>query len=416
MTDPDGKPVAGAEVAVLPDFQSNEAHWRKTATNGAFSLSWSLQPWQSQSGGGALLVARDPARNLAASAELPETTSNLDLQLKPALTLNGLVKNADNSPLAGAQISVQIHAGAGYSPLNGPSATSDAHGRYQIKCLPPGESYFVAATAEGRGKGRLEVHGNVETNRVELSPLPLKVANRVLAGQVLNDKGKSVSGANVSINGDGQPDAFMTTDSKGRFHFLVCEGQVRLFANAQQVRGFAQTTAAAGDTNVVLTFGVQQVPRGVDLRGPRPRPAVVLLKGSPLPDLASVNLAGNAAPDGQAVRVCLFDAGQRASRQVMRQLNEQAGALRQQGVIVLGAQALVTSGEIFNQWRSSSPVSFPLGRVLEKSEKTKWVLAAPELPWLILADSHHSVVAEGFAFDELDAQIKKLAKCPLTPA
>jgi hypothetical protein len=94
----------------------------------------------------------------------------------------------------------------------------------------------------------------------------------------------------------------------------------------------------------------------------------------------------------------------------MRQLNEQAGALRQQGVVVLGAQALVTSGEIYNQWRSASPVSFPLGRVLEKSEKTKWVLAAPELPWLILTDATHSVVAEGFAFDELDAQLKKLAK------
>jgi len=305
---------------------------------------------------------------------------------------------------------VELRAGTGYSQWDETAAATDAQGGYQIKGLPPDESYIVVATAQGRGKGRQEVRGKVGTNRFELSPLMLKVANRNLAGLVLSDKGKPIPSANVSMNGDGQPDAFMTTDSKGRFHFLVCEGQVRLFANAQLGRGFAQTTANAGDTNVVLSFAVQQAQGRVDVRGPRRRLAVVLLKGSPLPDLASVNLAGNAAPNGQAVLLCLFDAGQRASRQVMRQLNEQAGALRQQGVIVLGAQALVTSGEIFNQWRSSSPISFPLGRVLEKSEKTKWVLSAPELPWLILADSHHSVVAEGFAFDELDEQIKKLAK------
>jgi len=32
------------------------------------------------------------------------------------------------------------------------------------------------------------------------------------------------------------------------------------------------------------------------------------------------------------------------------------------------------------------------------------------LPWLILTDTDHRIVAEGFAFEELDAQIKKLAK------
>ena len=90
MTDADGKPAAGAQVAVFP---SNGARrWTKTATNGAFSLTWSLQPWQMQSGG-ALLVVRDTVRNLAATEELPEETTNLDVKLKPALTVAGLVKN-----------------------------------------------------------------------------------------------------------------------------------------------------------------------------------------------------------------------------------------------------------------------------------------------------------------------------------
>ena len=139
-------------------------------------------------------------------------------------------------------------------------------------------------------------------------------------------------------------------------------------------------------------------------------PTRVSLKGSPLPDLAGVNLAGDAAPAGRPVVLCLFDAGQRSSRHVVQQLNEQAAALRQQGVTVLGVQSAVTSDETLNEWKSASPVSFPIGRVTEKSDKSKWVSTVPALPWLILADASHRVVAEGFALDELDAQIKKLAK------
>jgi hypothetical protein len=48
--------------------------------------------------------------------------------------------------------------------------------------------------------------------------------------------------------------------------------------------------------------------------------------------------------------------------------------------------------------------------VTEKSEKSKWASAVPALPWLILTDADHRVIAEGFALDELDAQIKQPAR------
>jgi hypothetical protein len=110
------------------------------------------------------------------------------------------------------------------------------------------------------------------------------------------------------------------------------------------------------------------------------------------------------------VLLCLFDAGQRPSRHVISQLEQQAAALRQQKVSVLGVQAAVTTDDIFNQWKSASAVSFPVGRVTEKSDKSKWASSVSALPWLILTDASHRVVAEGFSFDELDAQLKKLAK------
>ena len=398
VTDADGKPADGAQVAVFPSNGSRR--WTKTATNGAFSLTWSLQPWQMQSGG-ALLVVRDPVRNLGATEELPEETTNLDVKLKPALTLAGLVKFVDGSPLAGAQVGVWLRAGNSYEQLNEQMAAADEQGRYEIKCLPPDAQYTVFATAKGHGRSQQQIQNDSETNRMELSPFVLKLADRVIAGKVLKDDDKPASGANVQLSGEDQPEGYMTTDSQGRFHFQICEGQIRLFAYSQNGGGNAQATVEAGDTNVVMTLNSQP--------GNMPQtPHRASLKGSPLPDLVTVNLASDTAPAGKPVLVCLFDASQRPSRHVVHQLNEQAAALRQKGVMVLGVQAAVTSDETFNEWKTASPVLFPVGRVTEKSEKSKWASAVPALPWLILTDANHRVIAEGFSLDELDVQIKKL--------
>jgi hypothetical protein len=400
VTDADGKPDPGALLAVYPTFTS-PVPWKKTATNGAFNLTWSLEPYQVQSGKGALLVARDPARNLAATAELEEETTNLDVKLKPALTVAGLVRNVDDSPLPGAQVGVWLRAGNSYDQLNEQLAAADAQGRYEIKGLPPEAQFIVYATAKGHGRVQQQLQGDPETNRVELSPFVLRPADHVLAGQVLNENDKPVSGVFVSLSGESQPEGVTNTDSKGRFHFQVCEGQVRLFASTEG--GYAQAVAEADDTNVVLTLTSQM--------GSVSRTTVrASLNGKPLPDLADVNLDTNAAPANRPVLLCLFDAGQRSSRHAVQQLGEQAAALRQQGVTVLGIQAVVTADDTFDEWKSASPVSFPIGRVTAKSEKSKWASAAPALPWLILTDAAHRVIAEGFALDELDAQIKKLPK------
>ncbi|MGA2749540.1 MAG: carboxypeptidase regulatory-like domain-containing protein [Verrucomicrobiota bacterium] len=399
VTDAGGKPAAGAQVAVFPT-SFNGIRWVKTGTNGAFNLTWSLQPWQLQSGG-AMLVVRDTARNLAASQELAEDTTNLDVQLKPGLIVAGRVEDVDGAPLAGAQVGVWLKAGNSYDQLNEQPVAADAQGRYEIKCLPPEARYTVFATAKGRGRSQQQVQNDSDTNRMELTPFALKLANRVVAGQVLNENDKPASGVNVSLNGEDQPDGNMTTDSKGRFHFQVCEGQVRLFANSQG--GSAQASAEAGDTNIVMTLSSQQ---GVFAQPQRH----VSLKGSPLPDLATVNLASDATPPGKPVLLCLFDAGQRPSRHFIHLLDEQAAALRQKDVSILGVQSAITSDENFNAWKSAGPVSFPVGRVTEKSGKTKWATEVAALPWLILADANHQVVAEGFSLDELDAQIQKLGK------
>ena len=401
VTDPDGKPAPGAQLAVFPT--DNGTRWSKAGPGGDYNLTWSLQPWQLQNGGGARLVVRDPARGLAAVEELPEDTTNLDLKLKPALTLTGVVKNSTDAPLPGAQVGLWFKAGNTYESLDEQMKPADAQGRFQIKCLPADGQYMVYASAKGYGKSTQQVENDSDTNRLELSPLVLKLADQVIAGQVLKDEDKPASGVNINLNGEGQPDGQMTTDSQGRFHFQVCEGQIRLFAYSQYGGGNAQATVEAGDTNIVMTLNSQP---GMA----RQAPSRHSLKGRPLPDLTTVNLAGDAMPAGKAVLMCLFDASQRPSRHVLLLLEQQAAALGQKNVGVLGVQAALIGDDVFNQWKTDSPVSFPVGRVTEKSEKSKWASSVTALPWLILTDASHRVAAEGFSLDELDAQIQKLAK------
>ncbi len=399
VTNPDGKPAADVPVTVFPAFGSSR--WIKTGTNGEFSLSWQVEPWQAQQGGTPLLVARDLARNLAAAEDIPEEATNLDLQLKPALMFAGRVEDPGGKPLAGAEVGVWLLASRTYSQVDGRPATTGANGGYEIKALPAGQQFIVFAKANGRGRGQRQVSTDAESSRVELDPFVLKLADQVLAGQVVNENEKPVSGVNVMLSGEDQPEGNLTTDSKGRFHFRVCEGTVRLFCSGQN--GYANVTVEAGDTNVVihLTSSGGAV---------QPAPARASLKGKPLPDLTAVGLTADAVPAGKPALICLFDAEQRPSRHCVSQLVEQAGALKQQGVAVAVIQAALASDDAFKQWQEANTVPFPVGRVAAKNEQTKWATSVDSLPWLILVNAEHRVTAEGFTLDELDARLKQPAK------
>lgn len=400
-TGPDGQPVSGVRVTVFPTYGQDE--WRKTEADGAFHLSWSLPPWQRQSGGGALLIARDIAHNLAVTAPLTEETTHLDIVLKPALTLAGRVEDVRGKSLVNTPITVLLKAGNGYSQINEQMSFTDARGRYEINSLPLDAQYLIIVNAPGHGSKQQPVQNNSATNRLVLPPFVLKLADQVLAGRVLDLNDKPVSGIMVQLNGDGQPNGNTTTDSHGQFHLQVCSGQINLFAYSQYGGGNAQTTATAGDTNVVIRLRSQS-------GFPRPAPRHTLLKGKPLPDLTAVNLASDVVPAGRPVLLCLFDAGQSLSRHLIHQLDRQAAALAQQNITVVGVQAVVASDETFGQWKTNSLVAFPIGRVSEKSERTKWAATVQSLPWLILADGSHRVVAEGFPIETLEEEIGKLPK------
>jgi len=400
VRDPSGTPASGIQISVFPNWGGNEGV-AKTDANGRYELSWNPRRF----GGPSTtfcVIARDVAGNLAVAQEIEEDATTVDLRLERGLVVAGRVENAAGKPLADASVQLHLWAGNMGASFDNKPLSTDARGRFEFTALPPDRRYSLWATAKGYGSANASIQpGEAETNRIELAPCVLQVADRKLAGRVLDAEDKPVARVQVHMSGQGQPSESVQTDDQGRFAFSqVCEGQIQLFASSRD--GYANARAEGGDTDVMIKLGVN------DSDSYREAPRRPCLKGRPLPDLAAVGLAREVAPAGKPVLLCLFDVEQRPSRRLARLLTEQHDDLKQKGVTVLGLQAAVTPVEALSEWKAASPVPFPVGRVVEKSDKTKWASEVESLPWLILADASGRVAEEGFALDELEARLKTL--------
>lgn len=399
VTDPEDKPVAGAEMKVYP---FNDTVPAKTDTNGGYNLTYYLERWVLDSGESACLVAVHRARNLAVAEEIEEGITNLNVQLKPALKLVGRVLNTAEGAVTNAQVDLWLIAGRVWSPVTQGQIPAKPDGTFEVTGLPAGAKYMLRASAPGYGMDEQQVDtGESQTNFVELPPLVLKVADKIIAGQVLDENDKPVRNVQVNLYGDGQPATSVATDKDGRFQFKVCEGNAQLHVGSQ--RGYGQTAAEAGETNVVIQ--IMPYDRG------RPAPAkAASMKGKPCPDLANVGIAAEDVPKGKPIVICLFDLEQRPSRRSVRLLDEQYESLKNKGVSVIAVQTAPVSDERFQEWKNSSPAHFPVGRVREKTASASWATGVESLPWLILVDADGKVAAEGFAIDELETRVAELKK------
>jgi hypothetical protein len=199
------------------------------------------------------------------------------LRLEPGLSISGTVQDEKGTPMPRANVNLNIIAGnmggmVDYQPIK---VNSD--GTFTIPALPMGQQYDIYITANGYGSMHKDVRkSQSRTNSIQFLPIKLRLANLLLVGQVLGADKKPLSGAQVNINGDGQPNGFMNTDATGHFKFKVCDGPIDIYAWSPSSRGrmnSGSVRARGGDTDVVLTMGVQerrQAVRRENLLKPQP--------------------------------------------------------------------------------------------------------------------------------------------------
>jgi hypothetical protein len=237
----------------------------ETDADGKYSVNW--QPETGMQGAKYFVIAREAERNLAAIEAIGANKTSANLRLAPGLSISGTVLDAKGAPLTRARINLNMMAGNMGGMVEYQAIKMNSDGTFTIPALPMGQQYHVYVTANGYGSANKGV-GKTQsrTNSIQLSPFKLKTADRQLAGEVLGTDNKPLAGAQVNINGNGQPNGNVRTDENGHFKFKVCDGPIQIFVWSQSGSGrnnSANWQARGGDTNVVVKMGVQQPQRQI---------------------------------------------------------------------------------------------------------------------------------------------------------
>jgi hypothetical protein len=176
----------------------------------------------------------------------------------------------------------------------------------------------------------------------------------------------------------------------------MCKEPLRIVAITQPPRRERGTTWAHGgdnDVRVVLGSELQHTPS---------------LIGKPLPTFEKLRIEADPIDsNNRMMLLCFFDINQRPSRHCVKQLAGKAEYLSERGVIVV----LVHNGEIdidkFSEWMKNSKITLPVAAITAEHEQGLLSMGALSLPWLILTDKQHIVIAEGFGPGDLERNLNK---------
>jgi peroxiredoxin len=300
-----------------------------------------------------------------------------------------------------------VHVGisSGLSDI-GAEVLTDTRGRYDISAIPPEQAKFnyrVSVYASGYGSYAyrpIKITGQ-PGKPVELERLVLQSADQSVSGMVVDVEGKPAARVPVFLHGRGQPRKNTATDENGRFTITrICKGEIRLQANFEDSpggEGFLK--AQGGDQDVKIILGQRQS-----------HTKDISLIGKPLPELKEFKIQLSPADvKDRMILVCFWDMNQRPSRQCITKLAEQAGQLKEKGITIIAIQSAKVEKNALDEWIKKYNISFAVGMIAGKEEEVHLAWGVKALPWLILTDRKHVVIAEGFALSELDEKIKQVS-------
>jgi uncharacterized GH25 family protein len=222
---PDGKPVAGASVALNESprrlggafFQAPSRHLHEGVTDdeGAFVFA-DVAPGPFQMSASAPGHQRAELRGL--EVKPGQDLSGIAIQLPAGATVEGRVTSTEGKPLADAQVVVAdaaVNGIAGFSPFRG---ETDDDGQYRIEGISPGP-HTLAATAEGYRRAVRDVEAAVEPRKVDFQ----LDRGLEISGRVVDDGGNPVPDAGVSLFGTGKRSQDAATEADGTFRLSGVE-------------------------------------------------------------------------------------------------------------------------------------------------------------------------------------------------
>jgi len=399
VTDSDGLPVSNVRLNVMSAGHGS----CMSDKNGRFRLSWFAGPIQTD--GQVYVLVRHAKRNLAAVVTLEPETTKLDIKIEPAVSVTGMVTNETGKALRGAKANVTFWNGKYGTMLSETNVKTNRNGRFDITMIPYGHKCTIETDADGYGRETINIFSDDAVDgRLDVGIIKLKLADKKVAGVVYDANDMPVQNAEISAYGDGQPHRRgIMTDAQGRFVVEgVCEGAIQIYAHARDRSPveYGHTATEAGATDVTIVLKKSSSP---SLHSSEQAPS---LMGKSLPELNSIEIDYNFdRAYEQMILVCFFDMQQRPSRNCISRLVERAGQLRQNGISVITVQASKVDEDTLDEWLKENNVPFTIGTIRDNEEQVRFNWGVKSLPWLILTDKKHVVVAEGFSVNELGEKI-----------
>ncbi len=238
ITDPEGVPVAGAQVGTINRISHGDVPPRtffstRSAEDGKYAL-------QASEGGVRAgyccwgFVARDTSRGLAGMALPDNVDGPVDIRLQPAAWLLTRVVNRDDEPMPGVPVGLKT---ADFSERTRamPAGVSDEEGFVRIGPIPPGvdcaielgeelSQFFINEHEIGDTVQRLE-----PGEERQLPPIIFDPRGRSVSGTVVSSEGKPVMDALIVGDGAARP-AIAGADGRFTLTGLPKAGMVRIQA------------------------------------------------------------------------------------------------------------------------------------------------------------------------------------------
>jgi|GEM_PF-1070356 len=418
VVDPNAKAIAGTTVKIHPlgtgsRIISNVGDTLRTDSQGRFELACGeADPV------GWYVTACCQERGWAGIAEVTSLDQPARIALGPGVTVTGIAATEDGAGIPAARVRVLTHISGMVSSIE-TETLCDAGGGFSVPAVLPTDAavtHRLCVDASGYGaKSYVEIEVSDRAGATtDLGRIVLPAADQSLGGVVVDANDRPV--ANIPIflrrasRDVSQPERSAATDEAGRFRFhRICKGPAHLqagFSNSPEGWASLKTESGQQDIRITLQPGRDVENARIASALSQGQPQYARLTGKQLSQVKGLESLVPADAVGKPLLILFMDQQQRPSRAMVLELVKRTDLLKEKGIEVVVVQVAPMDRADFDKWLADQKALFK-ARMLEGGfDRQHYAWGVQSLPWLILTDAKHEVIAEGFALSELDSNLQ----------
>ncbi len=426
---PDGMPLADAEVMVVTrrlrilngiagSRPSNDKLSVKTDTAGRFSFFPKSEEFS--------IVILNEQGYAFAGHEEPATLKNITLSAWSKL--EGTLKIGDKP---GAKETITYNPES-LPELNGVTfdfqTQTDEIGHFVFDKIPLGEG-TVTRSLRTKGNLRLNTHTiHVEAIPGQAAKINIGGTGRPVTGKIIipeqikkRTDWQHIEGS-LNIDSPDNPYLLIGFDVNNDGSFRIDDvpaGEYLLYIQAYDLNSQLQLSNMEQVGSLSHQFSVPDIPGGrsdqalelgeFELEITGDIAAGQTLVGKSIPDFKNITTSfSKTQARGKSILICFWDYEQRPSRNCIIELNKKANELKEKNIVIAAVHISKIEQETLDKWLKDNEITLSIGTAGDNESKVRYNWAIKSLPWLVLTNTGHTVISEGFGINELDEKIDSI--------